>query len=63
MAFLPVSLLFGEISDHHGLRNAGWVVIALTALAAVLLGNVARQARHAGPSRPDPIAALVPAQG
>jgi predicted MFS family arabinose efflux permease len=62
MAFLPVSLLFGEISNHYGLRNAGWVVIALTALAAVLLGNVARQARHAGPS-PDPIAALVPAQG
>jgi hypothetical protein len=61
MSFLPVSLIFGEISKHYGLRNAGWLIIALTTLAGVLLGTVARRARHAD-SWPHVVTALALAQ-
>jgi hypothetical protein len=40
MTFLTISLLFGEISKHQSPQHAGWLVMALTALAGGLLVHV-----------------------
>jgi predicted MFS family arabinose efflux permease len=37
MLFLPIALAFGLITTQHGVHTAGWMLTALTALAATLL--------------------------
>jgi MFS family permease len=41
MVFLPFALLFGVLSEHHGIHAAGWMITAATAVAALLLVTVA----------------------
>jgi predicted MFS family arabinose efflux permease len=37
MMFLPIALAFGMVSTERGVHTAGWILTALTTLAAVLL--------------------------
>jgi MFS family permease len=48
LIFLPVSLTFGWIARAHGVASAGWLLVVITAVAAVLL---IRTARTGGTSR------------
>ncbi len=41
-AFLPVALGFGALSTAHGVREAGWRLVALAVLAGTLLAATAR---------------------
>ena len=41
-AFLPVALGFGALSTAHGVREAGWLLVALAVLAGTLLAATAR---------------------
>jgi hypothetical protein len=37
VAFLPIALVFGAISDRAGVHDAGWTVVAVTVAAAAVL--------------------------
>jgi MFS family permease len=41
IAFLPVALIFGLLSKHHGVHPAGWMVTAITLAAGILLVRMA----------------------
>jgi predicted MFS family arabinose efflux permease len=45
IAFLPVALLMGFVSRHHGIHAAGWIMVGLTAAGCVLLALIARAER------------------
>ena len=40
LAFLPIALVFGLVSNQHGVHTAGWTLVALTTLAAAVLGKL-----------------------
>jgi len=40
LAFLPIALVFGVVSDAFGIHSAGWTLTALTVLAAALLARL-----------------------
>jgi predicted MFS family arabinose efflux permease len=42
VAFLPVALGFGLLSEHHGVHTAGWTITAITAATGLLLVGMAR---------------------
>jgi hypothetical protein len=42
LAFLPVALGFGALSTAHGVRSAGWLLVAASVLAGLLLVATAR---------------------
>jgi hypothetical protein len=45
LAFLPVALGFGALSTARGVREAGWMLVALAVLAGALLAATARSAQ------------------
>jgi MFS family permease len=45
IAFLPLAIVFGLVTDDHGVHNAGWLLTATTVLAGLLLARVAVAAR------------------
>jgi hypothetical protein len=47
LAFLPVALGFGALSSAHGVRPAGWLLVAAAVLAGALLVATARSAHPA----------------
>lgn len=42
LTFLPVALAFGAISDQSGVHDAGWLLVAITAVTALLLATNVR---------------------
>jgi MFS family permease len=50
--FLPFSLVFGLIARGHGVHWAGWVLVGVAAVLALLLTAVATRGSHA-PVEPD----------
>ena len=40
LVFLPIALAFGLVSNQHGVHTAGWTLVALTTLAAAVLGKL-----------------------
>ena len=54
-AFLPVALGFGALSTAHGVREAGWLLVALAVLAGTLLAATARCTQ---PSAARPVGAV-----
>ena len=42
LAFLPVALGFGALSTAHGVRSAGWLLVAASVLAGLLVVAIAR---------------------
>lgn len=42
IVFLPVSLLFGRLSNSHGVENAGWLLAIIAAAIAALLVSTRR---------------------
>jgi MFS family permease len=42
IAFLPIALGFGLLSEHHGVHTAGWTITAIAAAAGLLLIGMAR---------------------
>ncbi len=42
LAFLPVALTFGLLTEHHGVHSGGWIVTALTTTAGALLVAMTR---------------------
>jgi len=61
LAFLPVALGFGALSTAHGVRPAGWVLVAAAVLAGALLVATARATRPAAEPVQTGAAALEPA--
>jgi hypothetical protein len=43
LTFLPCSTLFGMLSRHGGVQNAGWVVLALVVVAGLILTALSRR--------------------
>ena len=41
IAFLPVSLVFGQVSKHHGVGTAAWIITAVALLASAVLVKLA----------------------
>ncbi len=62
IAFLPMALGFGLLSEHHGVHTAGWTITAITTAAGLLLVGMARShmatTEAASPSRLEPAPAL-----
>ena len=56
MVFLPIALAFGMVSTQQGVHTAGWILTALTTLAAALLVKLSLT------NRPPQLAAEVDAQ-
>ncbi len=54
LTFLPFALLFGAVSDRSGVHDAGWIVVAVAAGTAVLLGVAAAAFRRAPAGLPLP---------
>ena len=57
MAFLPVALGFGLLTTRHGVHTAGWLLTALTILAAALLSGLSLRRRRSvvrSDRRPEP---------
>jgi Kef-type K+ transport system membrane component KefB len=52
VVFLPFGLGFGELTDRAGVHAAGWMIVATTALAGVLLAKVALCPGPADPTAP-----------
>ena len=50
MLFLPVALAFGMISTQYGVHTAGWMLTALTTLAAALLAKLSISRRRHQPT-------------
>jgi hypothetical protein len=44
LMFLPVSVVFGQISRAHGVQTAGLLLVVLALAAAILLATTARRA-------------------
>jgi Na+/melibiose symporter-like transporter len=42
LTFLPIALLFGWLSRTHGVQAAGWLLVAITAVTALLLFRTSR---------------------
>jgi MFS family permease len=42
LTFLPIALLFGWLSRTHGVQVAGWLLVAITAVTALLLFRTSR---------------------
>ena len=42
VAFVPIALAFGAVSDAHGVHAAGWIMLGLLAASGALLVGVAR---------------------
>jgi predicted MFS family arabinose efflux permease len=40
ISFLPFSLVFGQVSEHHGVDTAAWMITAVAVLAAAVLVKV-----------------------
>jgi hypothetical protein len=53
LVFLPVALGFGALSTAHGVRAAGWLLVASAALASGLVVAVAHQQRATRTPEPD----------
>jgi len=49
IAFLPPALAFGLLADQHGINTSGWIIVALTLIAGVLI--VAMAASRTSPAR------------
>jgi hypothetical protein len=47
LMFLPVSILFGQLSRAHGVQTAGLLLVVLAVAAAVLLATTTRRAASA----------------
>jgi predicted MFS family arabinose efflux permease len=61
IAFLPFALLFGLVSNDHGVHSAGWILTATTVLAGLLLARVALAGRGtAGDTVDQPALAMAP---
>lgn len=45
LIFLPISILFGQLSRSHGVQTAGLLLVVLAGAAAVLLAYTARRVR------------------
>ena len=62
IAFMPIALGFGLLSEHHGVHTAGWMITAITAAAGLLLIGMARtraETRQAStPAQMEPVHAL-----
>jgi hypothetical protein len=50
IAFLPIALIFGLFSKHHGVHAAGWMVTAITLTAGALLIRMAHTRRDPTPT-------------
>lgn len=50
IAFLPIALGFGLLTEHHGVHSAGWMITAITAVAGALL--IAMACTRTVPSTP-----------
>lgn len=44
-AFLPFALMFGFVTNHSGVRMAGWMIVAVTAMASASLLHLATSRR------------------
>lgn len=61
IAFLPFALLFGLVSNDHGVHSAGWILTATTVPAGLLLARVALAGRRtAGDTDDQPALAMAP---
>jgi predicted MFS family arabinose efflux permease len=60
LVFLPLALAFGGLSTAHGVRSAGWLLVAATVLAAGLIVAIAHQSAAAEEPAVDPV--LTPAR-
>jgi hypothetical protein len=61
IAFMPIALAFGLLSEHHGVHTAGWTITAITAAAGMLLVGMARThvaMTEAATSQLEPVHAL-----
>jgi predicted MFS family arabinose efflux permease len=63
IAFLPVALGFGLLSQHHGVHTAGWMITVLAIAAGALLLVTSTHARPdlTTPQAPAPRPATIPA--
>jgi MFS family permease len=50
LTFLPVSILFGQLSRGHGVQTAGLLLVLLALAAAVLMAHTARRPRRMAPA-------------
>jgi hypothetical protein len=53
LTFLPCSLPFGALSDHGGIRPAGWIITVVVGIAGTMLVRFSRQSTRC-PDRPFP---------
>jgi MFS family permease len=62
ITFLPVSLVFGQVSKHHGVDMAAWMITALALVASAVLVKLAagRDDEVLPDDESDPTPALVP---
>lgn len=64
LAFLPMSVLFGQLSHGHGVQTAGLLLVLLALAVAALLTHTARRSHHAAPAgvvgTPEPAPEAVP---
>src|SRR5215218_6498976 len=62
IAFLPIALGFGLLTERHGVHTAGWGIAAITAAAGLLLVGMARThvttTEPASPSQLEPVPVL-----
>jgi len=62
VAFMPIALAFGVLSQDHGVHAAGWMITAVTAAAGLLLVGLARTraatTQAVPPSELEPVPAL-----
>jgi hypothetical protein len=62
ISFMPIALVFGVLSQHHGVHAAGWTLTAISAAAGLLLIGMARTRatipQATTPPRPEPVHAL-----
>jgi MFS family permease len=50
LTFLPVSVLFGQLSRSHGVQAAGLLLVLIALAAAVLLVHTVRRSHHTAPT-------------
>ncbi len=55
LTFLPCSTLFGMVSRHGGIQNAGWVVLALALVAGLTLTALSRRSPASSATSTPPI--------
>ena len=54
ISFLPFSLVFGHVSEHHGVDTAAWMITAVAILAAAVLVKVVGQRSDEAAAGEDP---------